>query len=65
MSQDKPSIEQVAWVAKCINDNIDGTYRHLIYDIMGYGAEAYFPLIESGLLNINNVMRDKEETKCG
>ena len=54
----KPTIEQVAWITKCICQNADeqGTFRHLIYDIMGYGGEAYQPLCEAGLLRINNSM---------
>ncbi len=56
----KPTIEQVAWIAKCICQNADehGTFRHLIYDIMGYGGEAYQPLCEAGLLRINNSMTE-------
>jgi Zn-dependent alcohol dehydrogenase len=58
----KPTIEQVAWIAKCICQNADerGTFRHLIYDIMGYGGEAYQPLCEAGLLRINNSMTARE-----
>jgi hypothetical protein len=56
----KPTIEQVAWVAKCIVNNKDGTFRHLIYDIMGYGTDAYFTLLGSGLLEINNAMLEGE-----
>jgi hypothetical protein len=55
---EKPTIEQVAWVFDCLAKNAQeqGTYRHLIYNIMGYGLEAYYPLIQG--LYINNDLSD-------
>ena len=43
----KPTIEQVAWVFDCLLESarVQGTYRYLIYDLMGFGNEAYEPLL--------------------
>ena len=48
-------IEHVAWVAKCLVENMEigGTFRHPIYDIMGYDYDAYCPLWDAGLGDIN------------
>jgi len=56
VSMDKPTIEQVAWVFEKIVENADvkGSYRHLIYDCMGFGPEAYAPLYRAGGMFITN-----------
>lgn len=62
--QGKPTpqatIEQVAWVLRCLTKNCEGesgTFRNLIYDIMGFGDSAYEPLFVAGGLEINNALR--------
>ena len=56
VSMDKPTIEQVAWVFEKIveNANVKGSYRHLIYDCMGFDPEAYTPLYIAGGMFITN-----------
>jgi hypothetical protein len=53
----KPTIEQTAWVTENILKSLkDGySYRGLIYNLMGYGPEAYVTLQLVGLLDINNI----------
>ena len=57
---EKPTIEQVAWVFEKIIENAEkgGTYRYLIYDRMGFGPEAYVPLM--GGIYINNELTSKK-----
>lgn len=42
------TVEQVAWVFRKIVENakVGGSFRYLIYDLMDFGPEAYFPLYE-------------------
>lgn len=53
---DKPTIEQTAWmidkIAQCIQEG--GSFRYLIYDLMGYGTEAYQPLYLAGGMYLTN-----------
>ena len=60
---DKPSIEQVAWVFKHLDDHLreGGSYRYLIYERMGFGLEAYVPLYEHGGMNLSNAFFDVRE----
>lgn len=55
---DKPTIEQVAWVFKKIVEGEHGTYRHLIYDKMGFDVDAYEPLLAG--MAITNAFCDAE-----
>jgi hypothetical protein len=59
---EKPTIEQVAWVFRNIVENgkEDGSFRHLIYDHMGFGPEAYKPLYLAGGMEITNELGRKE-----
>jgi len=58
----KPTLEQVAWVVEKIIENgcRGGTYRKLIYDIMGYGTEAYVAL-HPHLLELNNFIYEHQK----
>jgi hypothetical protein len=55
-----PPIEIVAWVFAHVAQHLreGGSYRHLIYDRMGYGPDAYLPLCEAGGLEISNAFHD-------
>lgn len=47
---DKPSVEQVAWVFEKVAESIregGGSFRHLIYDRMGFDEKAYIPLYKA------------------
>jgi len=63
---EKPTIEQVAWVFQHILQNgiEGGSFRHLIYDRMGFGAEAYEPLYRAGGMCITNKMSYEDEEQC-
>ena len=53
----RPSVEDVAWVFQILRDHGGrGTYRHLIYDCMGFEEEDYLPLYEAGGMNLNNLL---------
>lgn len=58
--QNKPdnriTIEQVAYIFDAIttNSKCDGTFRHLIYNILGFGPDAYEPLYKAGGMYITN-----------
>ena len=47
----KPTIEQTKWVLDhlCDHMNEGGSYRYLIYERLGYGVDAYGPLLNSGM----------------
>jgi len=49
-------LDITAWVISKIDDhgNEPGSFRHLIYDRLGFGPEAYVPLYEAGGMNITN-----------
>jgi len=58
----KPTSEQTAWVFRCLLENMDaeGTYRHLIYEIMGYSEKDYHKLTDALVLNnILSLYKDK------
>jgi hypothetical protein len=38
-----------------------GTYRHVLYDVFGFGPESYAPAQLSGYLAIHNAICDREE----
>jgi hypothetical protein len=55
----KPDVEQVAWVFEKIIQNTKdcaGTFRYLIYDLMGFSEQDYEKLYRAGGLAINNAM---------
>jgi hypothetical protein len=54
----KPTFEQIAWVFECLlaNHAQRGTYRNLIYGLMGFGKEAYRPLLRG--MEVNNLFPD-------
>jgi hypothetical protein len=49
-------LDVAAWVISKIDNhgNNPGSFRHLIYTLMGFGPEAYVPLYEAGGMNITN-----------
>jgi hypothetical protein len=49
-------LDIAAWVISKIDNhgNNPGSFRHLIYTLMGFGPEAYVPLYEAGGMNITN-----------
>jgi hypothetical protein len=49
-------LDIAAWVLSKIDDHGEnpGSFRHLIYGLMGFGVEAYVPLYEAGGMNITN-----------
>ena len=63
--EEKPTIEQVAWVFDKIATHMKegGTFRYLIYDRMGFSGDAYTPLYSSGGMSITNMIHDYLEEK--
>lgn len=59
---DTPTVDQVAWVFEKIVENAkaDGSFRHLIYDCMGFNAEAYDRLYKAGGMYITNGLNEEE-----
>jgi hypothetical protein len=59
----KPTLEDVAWVlervAKCIDQPC--SFRYLIYDIMGYGHDAYLPLYAARGMEITNAFVELDD----
>ena len=55
---DRPSLEQVAWVFERIVENakVGGSFRHLIYDLMGFDEDAYTKLYNAGGMVITNFL---------
>jgi hypothetical protein len=54
---DKPTVDQVAWVFEKIMANTGkGTFRYLIYDLMGFTEDDYMALYQAGGMAINNAM---------
>lgn len=49
-------LDIAAWVISKIDEhgNDPGSFRHLIYGLLGFGPEAYVPLYNAGGLNITN-----------
>lgn len=39
-------------------DDGGGSFRHLIYDILGFGPDAYRPLYEAGGMALTNMLYD-------
>lgn len=66
--QQRPTLEQAAWVLSHLNDALrePGTFRHLIYDRMGYSAQAgaYQALLAAGGMNLTNAFSDLEELRA-
>jgi hypothetical protein len=61
---DRPTIEQVAWVFAKLNESINNggcSFRYLIYDLMGFGPEAYAPLYIAGGMNLTNLIVESVE----
>lgn len=56
------TLEGVAWVMKKLHAHMlnPGTYRHLIYQRMGFpqDSDAYGQLLVAGLMNIHNHLAD-------
>jgi len=63
--QPRPTPEQVAWVFHHLNDHYGegGSFRHLIYQRMGFDPSAYVGLCGQGmnLSNLMNCARDSRE----
>lgn len=53
---DQTKLDIAAWVISKIDEhgNDPGSFRHLIYDRLGFGPEAYVPLYSAGGMNITN-----------
>ena len=49
-------LDIAAWVISKIDEHgrDPGSFRHLIYDRLGFGMDAYVPLYEAGGMNITN-----------
>ena len=56
---DEQRMAVASWVFQTLCDHAreGGTFRHLIYDRLGFGPEAYVALCESGGLTISNEFR--------
>lgn len=69
--QPRPTPEQAAWIMWHLDQHFSegGTYRHLIYDRLGFGIEAYGTCVGPGMFlsNLLNVARKCESctTKTG
>ena len=62
--QQKPTVKQVAWVFAHLFQHLcePGSFRYLIYDRMGFGHEAYFPLYMAGGMALTNELGDDERS---
>jgi hypothetical protein len=49
-------LDIAAWVISKIDEhgNDPGSFRYLIYNLLGFGPDAYVPLYEAGGMNITN-----------
>lgn len=49
-------LDITAWVISKLDDHgtSPGSFRHLIYNLLGFGIDAYSPLYEAGGMNITN-----------
>ena len=49
-------LDIAAWVISKIDEhgNDPGSFRYLIYNLLGFGPDAYAPLYEAGGMNITN-----------
>ena len=65
--QPPPTPEQVAWVFHLLNQHSQegGSFRHLIYERMGFDEAAYGVLMGQGmaLSNLLNAARDSGEVQ--
>lgn len=61
--QERPTLEQVAWVFSHLSDALHegSSYRHIIYDRLGFGMEAYGVLYAAGGMAISNALFDSKE----
>lgn len=63
--QPRPSAGQVAWVFHHLNEHYDegGSFRHLIYQRLGFDEKAYGVLMGTGLhlSNLLNCAKDSED----
>ena len=61
--QQKPTIEQVAWVFAHLWEHMQdtGTFRYLIYNRMGFDKTAYYPLYTAGGMAISDGFAELEE----
>lgn len=59
---ERPTIEQVAWVFERLREHLrePGTFRHLIYDRLGFDYDAYTPLFLAGGMDISNAFVELE-----
>jgi hypothetical protein len=59
----RPPVWLTAWVLRRVADHAQegGTFRHLIYDRMGYGPKAYEPLLRAGGMAISNALYERAE----
>lgn len=55
-SHEPPTVQQVAWVFAHLHDHLmrPGTFRHLIYDRMGFDPSAYSLLCRAGGRDISD-----------
>lgn len=56
--QDKPTLQQVAWVFSHIKNSAPCSFRYLIYESMKLDKSAYCLLFECGGQDISNAMFD-------
>ncbi len=56
----------VCWTISKINEHgkNPGSFRNLIYNIMGFGPEAYIPIYEAGGMNITNELNYENKNEC-
>ncbi|MFO0934637.1 MAG: hypothetical protein U1E39_18270 [Planctomycetota bacterium] len=59
----KPTVEQVAWVFRCLLANLETyqSFRGLIYETMGYDQRAYYPLFVAGGQEVTNLLFEASE----
>lgn len=62
---ERPTVEQVAWVFGkiCENADINGSFRKLIYDTMGFCSGDYEALYLAGGMRITNAFHDAQGIK--
>ncbi|MBA4542938.1 hypothetical protein H1164_08485 [Thermoactinomyces daqus] len=60
IEEQRPTVEQVAWVFQKLNEHLQegGTFRYLIYDRMGFDEGDYWLLYSAGGMNISNAIFD-------
>jgi hypothetical protein len=57
---EQPTVDQVAWVFQQLHAHLveGGSFKTLIYDRLGYSAEAYDTLFLSGGFVLSNVLNE-------